>query len=117
MAEPRSCLYVDETMHTPKGYIPSFVTEDEAGHSPMIGSGPLAQPWYFGDDIDTAKRLVDQANAEIGISPQDMLEIVASSMRASVIDRAAIARRRERLERTVKGFSTAKIDAEIREFG
>ena len=80
---PRIALYVDETMETPEGFIPSLVTENEAGHSPLAGKGAFSAPWYFGHDLITARRLVDEANAKLGLTPIEAIEIVASSMRAS----------------------------------
>ena len=39
-AGKRHAFYVDETMKAEHGYIPSVVTEDEPGHTPMRGNGP-----------------------------------------------------------------------------
>ena len=30
-------FFVDETMHTPNGYVPAVVFEDESGYYPLIG--------------------------------------------------------------------------------
>lgn len=81
--EPRRCLWILETEYDPKGgYIPVMVTENEPGYNAMRGQGGHAQPWFWGHDLDTAKRLADKANDERGISRGDALEIVASSMAA-----------------------------------
>ena len=79
----RQCLYVDETMQHEGGYVPSMVTEGEPGHAPLEGNHPLASPWFFGQDIETAKRLVEETNAKLGITPDQAREIVLSSMAAS----------------------------------
>jgi hypothetical protein len=78
----RQCLYVDESMLQEGGYVPSLVTEGEPGHAPLVGRGRLAQPWYFGRDIEQAKRLVVEANAKLGVTEADATAIVLSSMAA-----------------------------------
>lgn len=80
---PRVCLYVDATMETAHGFVPSLVTEGEPGHAPMTGNGSHAAPWYFGTTLADAERNVAAANANLGISEVDALEIVMSSMAAS----------------------------------
>lgn len=91
-AAPRRCLHILETEYDKDGgYIPVMVTENEPGYNAMRGQGELAQPWYWGHDLDVAKRLAAEANADLGISPDDALEIVASSM-AAQNDRDPIAR-------------------------
>lgn len=79
----RFAFFIDITLHTPKGFIPSFVEENEPGHWPMIGRGELAEPWYWGHDIATAKRICDEANAKLGLTPAEANDIVISSMAAS----------------------------------
>ena len=83
MTAQRQCLYVDESMLQEEGYVPSMVTEGEPGYAPLAGNGPFARPWFFGQDIETARRLVDEANAKLGITPEEAHDIVMSSMRAS----------------------------------
>lgn len=80
--QKRSAFYVDETMKTEHGYVPSLVTEGEPGHAPLVGNGDHASPWYWGQDIETARRVAAEANAQLGLTPQDVLEIVLSSMTA-----------------------------------
>ncbi len=79
----RRMFYVDDTMYTPNGFVPALVTEDEPGFSPMIGQGELAQPWYWGHDLDEAKRIAAKSNAERGISEDDAHDILISSIVAS----------------------------------
>lgn len=81
------------------GIIHCIVKEDEAGYRPMTGKrdDPLAAPWYFArwdnhlNENGTtnhaaartaAEKLVDKLNEEHGYSKRDVLDIVASSMRA-----------------------------------
>ncbi|GAA0547178.1 hypothetical protein GCM10010172_31190 [Paractinoplanes ferrugineus] len=79
----RRAFYVDATMQTENGFIPSVVTEDEPGHTPMRGSGPLASPLFWGDDLATARQIAEQANTDLGLTDSDVRDIVTSSFRAS----------------------------------
>lgn len=77
----RQCFYIDETMLTEHGYVPSMITENEPGHAPMTG-GPGGTPWYWGHDLAAAKKIAAESNARLGISAADALAIVLSSMTA-----------------------------------
>ena len=79
----RQAFYIDATMHTEHGFIPSVVTENEPGHTPMRGNGSHASPWYWGNDLATARRTAAKANADLGLSDSDVRDIIASSFRAS----------------------------------
>jgi hypothetical protein len=83
MPSPRQCLYVFETSYTAHGYIPSMVTEGKPGHALMTGSGEHAAPWYWGHDLAQARAIAEASNTKMGLSPADVIEIVASSHRAS----------------------------------
>lgn len=80
--DKRQAFYIDATMHTEHGFIPSVVTENEPGHTPMRGNGPHASPWYWGDDLATARHTAAKANADLGLSNSDVRDIIASSFRA-----------------------------------
>jgi hypothetical protein len=84
MAEPRWCYYVPSEQRNSHGFIPSVVREGEGGHSPMIGNGAFAVPWYWGQTHEEAERVCAQANAELGLSEEDVIDIVSSSMAAPV---------------------------------
>lgn len=99
----RFCLYVDETMHTPNGYVPVAVTEGEAGFSPMTGNGAFAQPWYWGHDIEKAKAIAADSNAKMGLSEKDVSDILASSIGTQVREDAAQQRAADRYEALHKG--------------
>lgn len=101
----RYCFFIDESMYTPNGYIPSVVTEDEPGHSPMMGKGELSQPWYWGKDIDTAKRIARESNEKLGLSDDDVDEIVTSSITAAIRQQGREDAARERLENLRRGIS------------
>lgn len=83
---PRMCFYIVEgQFHPTNGYIPSLVTEDEPGHSPMAGRGELSEPWYWGTDLETARRVCAMVNLEdFGLTEEDAADIVASSIGASI---------------------------------
>lgn len=80
----RKCYYIDPNQKNPNGFIPSLVFEDESGFYPMVGSGEFAQPWYWGTDLETAQKLAAEANAELGLTPEDVARILASSITASI---------------------------------
>ncbi len=82
----RQCFYIPEDQFVPgRGYIPSLVTEDEPGHSPMSGRGEFSEPWYWGMDIDTARRIAAEANArDFGLTPEQVDAIISSSIAASI---------------------------------
>ncbi len=86
MTTPRQCFYIPPGQsHPTKGYVPSLVTEDEAGHAPLAGRGELSEPWFWGTDYDQAVKICDKANLDsFGLRPEEAKEIVASSVAASI---------------------------------
>lgn len=80
MTGKRKCFYIPEGQFDDKGYIPSLVTEGEMGHAPLKGNGPFSQPWYWGKTKVEAEEIAAKENERLGLSRQDVLEIVASSM-------------------------------------
>lgn len=81
---PRQCFYIDLAQSDEEGFIPSIVTEGEAGHSPMTGTGPHAAPWHWGPTYEQATAQASEQNRKVfGLDDDEALEIVASSMRAS----------------------------------
>lgn len=83
----RQCYWVSETQYDEgKGYVPSLVTEDEPGHSPLRGKDDSQTPWYWGDTIEKAREVVEQANRDtFGIEPEQAEEILLSSMNAGKV--------------------------------
>ena len=82
------------------GVIWCMVVENEAGYRPMTGRGEGASPWYLASfenhtDEDgkvnyktlweNAERTVKSVNEKDGYSEEDVMLIVASSMRAQNI--------------------------------
>lgn len=80
---PRTCFYVPYDQRDEEGYIPSVVTENEPGHSPMTGNGAHAQPWHWGRTYKEAERVCAEQNLKTyGLTEADAAEIVLSSMGA-----------------------------------
>ena len=80
--EPRQCFVILAGQYEEgRGYIPSLVTENEPGHSPMTGRGKFAEPWYWGDTMERAKEVCAAANLRrYGITKKTAARIVCSSM-------------------------------------
>lgn len=79
----RRCLWLDETSNRDgRGFVPSIVVENEAGHSPLAPNTPLG-PVLLGPTYSDAVQIIDAVNASVDISHTDMLDIVMSSMAAS----------------------------------
>ena len=70
---------VEEQRTSDGGYIPCIAIEDAPGYHPMTGQGRYASPWDWGTR-ETAQKLCDDKNKEIGLSPEDAFRIVGSSM-------------------------------------
>lgn len=94
--EPRRCMWIDpaQSRWNPRletdGYIPSLVTEGEAGHSPLKGATPDTEPWFWGDTLEKAQATAESYNRRtFGIEPLEAALIVASSMAAGRPERVA----------------------------
>ena len=83
-ASPRTCFYIPPDQHDENGWIPSVVTEGKPGHAPLTGNGPCASPWYWGKTLAEAQATADRENARLGLSIEDSLNIVLSSLRAGL---------------------------------
>lgn len=77
----RQCIYVPADAQVDGGFVPSVVTENEPGHSPLAGRDEFAAPWVWGPTYKDAERAADAYNAKLGLSKNDVFEIIASSMR------------------------------------
>ncbi|KKN89754.1 hypothetical protein LCGC14_0236000 [marine sediment metagenome] len=74
------CFYVDETMFVEgKGFRPSIIVKGQQGHFPNVGAG--VKPWYWGEDIKTARAITAGRNKRLGLSQADVNKLVAESMR------------------------------------
>ena len=81
--EPRQCFYIPDGQRDEHGYIPSLVTENEPGHSPMTGKGEGSTPWYWGKTYRRAQEVCERVNLDrYGIGPATAWRIVTSSMAA-----------------------------------
>jgi len=75
----RWCWYVEPcNVDTDGNYIPSIVVENESGHFP-------ARDWKWGKDFNIACQAAKQLNERRGVSESEALDIVGSSIRASII--------------------------------
>ena len=82
--EPRQCYYISVRQYDEHGFIPSLVTENEAGHRPMTGRGNGAAPWYWGKTLDRAEEVCARVNLQrFGINQDTAERIVASSIAAT----------------------------------
>jgi hypothetical protein len=63
-------------------WVPSVIVEGVSGHTPMAGNGTCAQPWFWGYSYPEARDACTRVNAELGITLEDMVEILFSSLRA-----------------------------------
>jgi hypothetical protein len=98
----RQCFYIPEGQFVEgKGFVPSLVTEGEEGHKPLIGSGDLSEPWYWGMTYDQAKETCRTENARLGLSEADVLDIITSSISIMVRQNAARDRVLQRINRSL----------------
>lgn len=82
----RMCAFIPADAYVEgEGYRVSFVKEGVAGHFPT-GHWPYdprkPKPWFWGPSYEEACEAADEYNANIGISKQDQIKIVASSIGA-----------------------------------
>lgn len=54
--------------------------KNEPGHSPLTGRGEGATPWYWGKTLEEARKVCAAANLRRGITEEDAIKIVTSSM-------------------------------------
>jgi len=79
------CYWINETQDPEEhgGFVPSIVVRDESGHFPLKGKPPCAAPWVWGKTLDEAKKVASRINyKDLGLTPEAVDEIVASSMKA-----------------------------------
>ena len=68
-----------------QGYRVSIVRENEPGHYPT-GSWPYegkpgqTMPWFWGPTYEDACHIADEHNGRLGLTKEDALKIVLSSM-------------------------------------
>jgi hypothetical protein len=87
-ATRRRCYFVPvDALIKGRGWRPSVVFENEAGHYPMgdwpyDGKPGQREPWFWGPTYEDAVAAADDMNERMGVSKKDAFEIVNSSMRA-----------------------------------
>lgn len=79
MSDKRTAFFIPSEQFDENGYIPSIVVEDEPGHTPLRG-GPNGTPWYWGRTYNEAAAVCRKANADKGLSQEDVSTIIGSSM-------------------------------------
>lgn len=85
--EPRICVYIpgDAFVESENGYRVSFVKEGVSGHFPS-GVWPYdprkPKPWFWGPTYEDAQAAAKGHNEQMGLSPDDVTLIVASSIGA-----------------------------------
>ena len=62
------------------GYIPALVIEGQQGYRMMSGNGPCSTPWRWGETEDKANEICDAVNARRGITAEEKMQIVLSTM-------------------------------------
>ena len=76
------CLHETDTL--PDGqvkYIPCMITEGVPGYRTMRGNPAEHQaPWYFGNTHVTCMKYCGEYNKRLGLSDEDVREIVRNSM-------------------------------------
>jgi hypothetical protein len=85
IAQGRAWAYwIDARPYKDTGkWVPSVIVEGVAGHTPMAGDpAKLQQPWFWGDSYPEAQATCREVNAELGITEEEALRILMSSMRA-----------------------------------
>lgn len=78
----RYCFQIMEKSRDEKGYIPVLIQEGMSGYTPLSGNGRFASPWYWGTEYADACAVAAKANADLGLTPEDVKEIIASSYRS-----------------------------------
>lgn len=84
-AKPRQCYFIPPGQsHPTKGFVPSLVTEGEAGHQPLTGRGELSEPWFWGSTYEEALTVCAKANDDLGLTAADVIAIVESSITEAI---------------------------------
>ena len=80
------CYYINPAQDPDEhgGYVPSMVRRGESGHFPMLGRGAYATPWIWGKTLAEAENVCEQQNIKLGLNPNQVNEIIASSMRQTL---------------------------------
>jgi hypothetical protein len=78
----RYCFWIPPTPQDENGYVPVMITEGRPGYTVMQGQGDSAGPDYWGETRQEALALAAEANIRLGLSDQDVADIIASSLSA-----------------------------------
>lgn len=80
LSERRWCYFIPPQEQNERGLIPALCIEGEQGYRMMSGDGKLSAPWYWGLDEKSANEVCDQQNLRRGITKDDQMKIVLSTM-------------------------------------
>lgn len=78
----RYCFWIPTAPHDQNGYVPAMIVEGQPGYNLMLGSGETAAPGYWGETREEALMIAAEANIRLGLSDQDVADIIASSLAA-----------------------------------
>lgn len=69
-----------------EGYRASIVIEGEPGHRPTGSTTGMhkARPYFWGHDYETACEIAQEQNKRLGLTEDDITQIIASSMGAQM---------------------------------
>lgn len=74
MTERRICYFVMESQQNEKGELRALIAvEGERGY--------YKTDWFWGDDVDVAEEIARKKNEAMGISKDEAIKIVLSTMR------------------------------------
>lgn len=82
----RMCFFIPaDAFVEGSGYRVSVVRENEPGHAPTgtlpyTGKPGETSPWFWGNTFEEAKRICEQQNERLGLSREDVFDIITSSM-------------------------------------
>lgn len=106
MSEQRICYYIPIDGYVEgRGFRVSIVKEGESGHYPTgewPNDGAKVMPYFWGHDYEKACDIARRQNKALGLTEEDVMAIVGSSMGAQI--------RGEATERK-RAFAEAMLDA------
>jgi hypothetical protein len=76
------CYVVLEEQRDDNGFIPSIVYRGLGGYHPLMGGRKGSRPHYWGKSWDEGQRLCRERNKELGLTEQDVADILESSRKA-----------------------------------
>jgi hypothetical protein len=81
------CYAVHPEQRDDNGFIPSVVYSGLVEHHPLMGKGINGTPHYWGKTWEEAQRLCGERNKELGLTKEDVANILESSRKANEMRR------------------------------